>query len=216
MGNWPALLVAPTLALTNLSVTYALVTPSCARQSMLAPNLASAASLAGLRLDELGRLAQLARRTRRRDRRPGTATRRRPAGPSWRWWRRWPGPCPAWSCWPSGFRNGCCRHAQADPAHPGLAPVAAPRPRRRGPVHGGGRPAWGAEPWVLALLALALLLYAAGLRRLWPRSRQSRGRWRARPPGSAPAGWRWRWRWPRRWTRPAAFPSPPTWSSTNS
>jgi hypothetical protein len=41
MGNWPALLVAPSLALTNLSVTYALTTPACARQSMLAPNLAS-------------------------------------------------------------------------------------------------------------------------------------------------------------------------------
>jgi divalent metal cation (Fe/Co/Zn/Cd) transporter len=45
MGNWPALLVAPSLALTNLSVTYALVTPSCSRQSMLAPNLVSAAAL---------------------------------------------------------------------------------------------------------------------------------------------------------------------------
>ena len=46
MGNWPALLVAPSLALTNLGVTYALVTPSCTRQSMLAPNLVSAAFLA--------------------------------------------------------------------------------------------------------------------------------------------------------------------------
>jgi hypothetical protein len=45
MGNWPALLAAPALALTNLSVTYALMTPSCARQSMLAPNLASAVFL---------------------------------------------------------------------------------------------------------------------------------------------------------------------------
>jgi hypothetical protein len=45
MGNWPALLVAPSLALTNLSITYALVTPACARQSMLAPNLVCAASL---------------------------------------------------------------------------------------------------------------------------------------------------------------------------
>jgi hypothetical protein len=45
MGNWPALLVAPSLALTNLSVTYALVTPACTRQSMLAPNLVSAAFL---------------------------------------------------------------------------------------------------------------------------------------------------------------------------
>ena len=45
MGNWPALLVAPSLALTNLSVTYALTTPACARQSMLAPNLASAVFL---------------------------------------------------------------------------------------------------------------------------------------------------------------------------
>jgi hypothetical protein len=45
MGNWPALLLAPSLALTNLSVTYALVTPSCSRQSMLAPNLVSAVFL---------------------------------------------------------------------------------------------------------------------------------------------------------------------------
>jgi threonine/homoserine/homoserine lactone efflux protein len=42
MKNWPALLVAPTLALTNLSVTYALVTPSCSRQNMAAPNVVSA------------------------------------------------------------------------------------------------------------------------------------------------------------------------------
>jgi uncharacterized membrane protein (DUF4010 family) len=42
MPNWPALLLAPSLALTNLSITYALVTPSCARQDMLAPNLVSA------------------------------------------------------------------------------------------------------------------------------------------------------------------------------
>lgn len=41
MKNWPALIVAPSLALTNLSVTYALVTPSCTRQSMLAPQLVS-------------------------------------------------------------------------------------------------------------------------------------------------------------------------------
>jgi putative membrane protein len=34
---------------------------------------------------------------------------------------------------------------------------------------------WGAEPWLLFLLALSLLLYGLGLRRLWPRSRQSRG-----------------------------------------
>ncbi len=45
MGNWPALLVAPTLALTNLAVTYSMVTPACTRQSMLAPNLVSAVSL---------------------------------------------------------------------------------------------------------------------------------------------------------------------------
>lgn len=33
---------------------------------------------------------------------------------------------------------------------------------------------WGAEPWVLFLLALSLLLYGLGLRALWPRSRASR------------------------------------------
>jgi len=42
MKNWPALLLAPSLALTNLSVTYALVTPSCSRQDMTAPNVVSA------------------------------------------------------------------------------------------------------------------------------------------------------------------------------
>ena len=35
---------------------------------------------------------------------------------------------------------------------------------------------WGAEWWVLTLLALALLLYVAGLARLWPRSHLARGR----------------------------------------
>ena len=46
MGNWPALLLAPTLALTNLSITYALVTPACTRQSMVAPNVVTAVVLA--------------------------------------------------------------------------------------------------------------------------------------------------------------------------
>ncbi|WP_371766010.1 hypothetical protein [Massilia sp.] len=46
MGNWPALLLAPTLALTNLSITYALVTPACTRQSMVAPNVVTAIVLA--------------------------------------------------------------------------------------------------------------------------------------------------------------------------
>ena len=45
MPNWPALLVAPALALTNLSITYALVTPSCSRQNMAAPHLVSALML---------------------------------------------------------------------------------------------------------------------------------------------------------------------------
>jgi len=46
MGNWPALLVAPAVALADQSVIYALVTPSCAHQTTLAPHLVSAASLA--------------------------------------------------------------------------------------------------------------------------------------------------------------------------
>jgi putative membrane protein len=33
---------------------------------------------------------------------------------------------------------------------------------------------WGAEPWVLFLLALSVLLYGLGLRTLWPRARGSR------------------------------------------
>jgi hypothetical protein len=45
MWNWPALLLAPLLALTNQSITYALVTPSCAKQNMLAPHAVAAVSL---------------------------------------------------------------------------------------------------------------------------------------------------------------------------
>lgn len=36
---WPALLLVPALTLVNLSVTYALVTPSCSRQTTLALHL---------------------------------------------------------------------------------------------------------------------------------------------------------------------------------
>ena len=46
MGNWPALLLAPSLALTNLAITYALVTPACTRQSMVAPNVITGLMLA--------------------------------------------------------------------------------------------------------------------------------------------------------------------------
>lgn len=42
MKNWPALILAPSLALTNLALTYALVTPSCSRQSPVALNVVSA------------------------------------------------------------------------------------------------------------------------------------------------------------------------------
>ena len=45
LPNWPALLLAPSLALANLSITYALVTPSCAAQDRLALHAVSALSL---------------------------------------------------------------------------------------------------------------------------------------------------------------------------
>jgi putative membrane protein len=47
---------------------------------------------------------------------------------------------------------------------------------------------WGAEWWVLALLALSLLLYGAGFARLWPRARGARHRL-AREAGWFGAGW---------------------------
>lgn len=46
MANWPALLLAPFLALTNLSITYALATPECSRQSDVAMHAVSAIILA--------------------------------------------------------------------------------------------------------------------------------------------------------------------------
>lgn len=45
MMNWAALLVAPSLALTNLSITYALVTPACSRQDKSALHMVSAVIL---------------------------------------------------------------------------------------------------------------------------------------------------------------------------
>jgi hypothetical protein len=45
MRSWPALLVAPLIALTDLSVLYAMVTPSCARQDRVALHAVAATSL---------------------------------------------------------------------------------------------------------------------------------------------------------------------------
>jgi len=45
MPNWPALILSPTLALTNLGMVYALVTPSCRAQSTGAMQWLTAASL---------------------------------------------------------------------------------------------------------------------------------------------------------------------------
>src|SRR5689334_19617691 len=45
MPNWPALIMSPLLALANLTTVYALVTPSCSRQSTGAMQWLSAASL---------------------------------------------------------------------------------------------------------------------------------------------------------------------------
>jgi ABC-type transport system involved in cytochrome bd biosynthesis fused ATPase/permease subunit len=46
MWNWPALILAPALALANLSVLYALATPVCARQTTAPLHWTSAVSLA--------------------------------------------------------------------------------------------------------------------------------------------------------------------------
>ena len=45
MPSWPALLVAPLVALSQLSIAYALVTPACARQDRLALHAVSLFSL---------------------------------------------------------------------------------------------------------------------------------------------------------------------------
>jgi putative membrane protein len=55
---------------------------------------------------------------------------------------------------------GCCAGAHAHDVEAELA---------LGPALG-----WGAEWWALALLALSLLLYGAGMRRLWPRAHGAR------------------------------------------
>ena len=45
LPNWPALLLAPSLALASQSIIYALVTPSCKGQSTLALHAVSAVTL---------------------------------------------------------------------------------------------------------------------------------------------------------------------------
>ncbi|QGZ39549.1 hypothetical protein IP92_01832 [Pseudoduganella flava] len=45
LPNWPALLVAPSLALGHLSLVYALVTPACTRQTVIMLHAAAAGTL---------------------------------------------------------------------------------------------------------------------------------------------------------------------------
>ena len=45
MRSWPALLVAPSVALGHLSVVYSLTTPSCATQQLVALHVLSALAL---------------------------------------------------------------------------------------------------------------------------------------------------------------------------
>ena len=54
MPNWPALLLAPSIALGNAAVAYALVTPSCARQDVTTLHLMSIASLLACLLFSFG------------------------------------------------------------------------------------------------------------------------------------------------------------------
>lgn len=77
MGNWPALVLAPFLALANLAITYALVPPSCARQSPLWLNLVSALILLACAIFTLQAWRNL-RREDGRDTGPQDAARRRP------------------------------------------------------------------------------------------------------------------------------------------
>jgi len=61
---------------------------------------------------------------------------------------------------PTGFRRGACAAALL-PATP-FAGAHVPQPDAAVPAIG-----WSFEPWVLACLGASLLLYAAGLLRLW-------------------------------------------------
>jgi hypothetical protein len=45
MPNWPALLVAPLIAFTNVAIAYALVSPSCSRQQLTDLHLLTIVSL---------------------------------------------------------------------------------------------------------------------------------------------------------------------------
>ena len=45
MPNWPALLLAPSVALANASIAYALVTPDCSRQSTISLHAVSVVCL---------------------------------------------------------------------------------------------------------------------------------------------------------------------------
>ena len=69
-----------------------------------------------------------------------------------------------------------------------LAPLVARAHDVQAELAAGPSLGWGAEWWVVTLLALSLLLYAAGLRRLWPRAHGAR-RQLARQAAWFGAGW---------------------------
>ena len=71
---------------------------------------------------------------------------------------------------------------------PPILPLTARAHDVQAELAAGPAPGWGAEWWVVTLLALSLLLYAAGLKRLWPRAHGAR-RQLARQAAWFGAGW---------------------------
>jgi len=93
---------------------------------------------------------------------------------------------------------------------PGLARAHAARPAHAEWAR------WNLEPWLLGLLALSALAYAAGLRRLWRNAGAGRGVSRRQAGGSRSAGCCSWPRWCRRSIRSGRNCSPSTWCSTRS
>ena len=54
MPNWPALVLAPSVALANTAIAYALVSPSCAQQDVTTLHLVTIASLLACALFTFG------------------------------------------------------------------------------------------------------------------------------------------------------------------
>jgi putative membrane protein len=149
MRNWPAILLAPSLAFANGAVTYALVLPSCSRQARVRAARGRRAEPAGRACLHLAVVAQLARAARR-----GAGRRRRRRAPLPGQVGTMVGLLSALVVLAEWLPQWIVRHVPSDLPALALLPLPA---YAHDVAAAPGAPAWTFEPWVLLCLLLSAL-----------------------------------------------------------